>query len=251
MPRLPYDDEGLLDWAAYHLPIWAATGVPPTIGMTDEQVAAAQLKLSEAQTAFSEAEASRAEAVNKTAIKDQKVGSLRTVMGGLITQVDGFAKSTEDPSVYTKASIPEPKAKTPRTEAPVPTNLALRNTTNGRLVLTFDANKGLGSVFVIQRRYQTVDGVVSDFQYQDTIAEKTWTDQNVPNGLKWIGYQVATRLTNNVLSEWSDEKQFNFGTVGNQNPAGVQASGQGEGVTIEDAQALKDAQTAKGKGQAG
>ena len=255
MSRLPEREQDFLNWTAQHLSIWAAAGVAPTIGVTDEQVASAQLKLGAAQTARSDAEAIRIQSLNKTAIKDQQVDSLRTVMGGLVTQIEGFARATQDQSVYTKASIPAPKDPTPRTEAPVPANLALRSTTNGKLVLTFEANKGQGSVFVIQRRYQTVDGVETNFQYQDTTAEKTWTDENVPGGLKWVGYQVATRLTNNVLSDWSDEKQFNFGTVGNQNPAQTAADAGGpsggDGLTIDEAQKLKDAQAAKGAGKAG
>ena len=215
---------------------------------TPEQIAAAQVKLAEAETALAEAEAIRTESVNKTAIKDAKLASLRKVVGGLVIQIEGFAKATENEGVYTIASIPKPKDPTPRTEAPVPAKLTLRSTTNGNLVLTFEANKGQGSVFVIQRRSETVDGVVSDFQYQDTTGEKAWTDENVPGGLKWVGYQVATRLTNNVLSDWSDEKQFNFGTIGGQSPV---TSGGEETLTIDDAQALKDAQTAKGRHKAG
>ncbi|MEQ8845773.1 MAG: hypothetical protein RIB58_13055 [Phycisphaerales bacterium] len=260
MARLPDTDQGLINWSSQRLAIWSGQGVAPTIGATPEQIAAAQIKLDEAQAALTAAEAIRTESVNKTAIKDAKLSSLRKVVGGLVIQIEGFAKATEDETVYTKASIPKPKDPTPRTEAPVPTMLALRSTTNGKLVLTFEANKGQGSVFVIQRRYETVDGTVTSFQYQDTTAEKSWTDNSVPGGLKWVGYQVATRLTNNVLSDWSDEKQFNFGTIGNQNPAqsakasdGEPDAGPkgGESITIEDAQKLKDAQTAKGKPKAG
>ncbi|MFI4882066.1 MAG: hypothetical protein ACIAQU_05730 [Phycisphaerales bacterium JB064] len=241
----------------------AGQGVAPTIGMTPEQVAAAQIKLGEAETALGNAETVRTDSLNKTAIKDDKIASLRAVMGGLVTQIEGFAKATQDEGVYTTASIAKPKQRTPRTEAPVPANLTLRNTTNGNLVLSYEANKGQGSVFVIQRRYKTLAGVVSSFQYLDTTGEKTWTDTNVPGGLEWIAYQVATKLTNNVVSDWSDEKAFNFGTVGGEAPVqaaqttGESASGGsggpdgGESLTIEDAQALRDAQTAKGKPQAG
>ncbi|MEO1278607.1 MAG: hypothetical protein AAFV77_06615 [Planctomycetota bacterium] len=250
MSRLPDREQEFLTWAAQHLTIWAGNGVPASIGVTPEQVAEAQLKLDSAQASLDVAESVRLDSVTKTADKDLKVGDLRTTMGGLVTQIDGYAKATADESVYVKASIPEPKPKTPRTEAPVPAMLALRSTTNGSLVLTFEANKGQGSVFVIQRRYETVDGVVSGFQYQDTTGEKAWTDDNVPGGLKWIGYQVATRLTNNVLSDWSDEKQFNFGTIGGT-ISGESPVDSGATLTIEDAQALQDAQTAKGKPLAG
>jgi hypothetical protein len=258
MPRLPQREEAFLTWSAQHLALWAGQGIAPTIGMTPEQVAAAQLKLDAAEAARSSAIAARLASVTRTSEKDAIVGELRAVMGGLVGQVDGFARATEDESVYDKASIPKPKDPTPRTEAPMPTDLDIRSTTNGNLRLTFEASKGQGTVFVIQRRYKTVEGVVSNFQYADTTADKAWTDTSVPNGLEWIGYQVASRLTNNVLSDWSPMRLFNFGTAGNQNPAQAATAQSGGGepdggqsVTIQDAQKLKDAQTAKGKDKAG
>lgn len=214
MSRLPDREQEFLTWAAQHLTIWAGNGVAPSIGMTVEQVTAAQLKLDAAQAALDLAETVRLDSLTKTADKDLKLGDLRTTMGGLVTQIEGYAKATADESVYVTASIPEPKPKTPRTEAPVPQNLGLRNTTNGNLVLTFEANKGQGSVFVIQRRTKPVGGAAGDFQYQDTTAEKAWTDTSVPTGLEWVSYQVATKLTNGVLSDWSTARTFNFGSVG-------------------------------------
>ncbi len=254
MSRLPDREQEFLTWAAQHLTIWAGNGVAPTIGMTSEQVAEAQLKLDAAQSALDAAETVRLDSVTKTADKDLKVGDLRTTMGGLVTQIDGYAKATADESVYVKASIPEPRPKTPRSEAPVPTGLALRNTTNGELVLTYEANKGQGSVFVIQRRVKPIGQDAQPFTYMDTTGEKAWTDSSVPGGVEWIGYQVATKLTNNVRSDWSDERVFNFGTVGGESvsESAVQSGGEGgETLTIEDAQALKDAQTAKGADKAG
>ena len=111
----------------------------------------------------------------------------------MVQQIRINAKKDGTNELYQLAQIEAPRPRTPRTEAPIPNNLELRSTTNGNLVLTYEANKGQGLVFVIQRRYETVDGVETNYQYQDTTAEKTWTDTDVPNGLRWIRYQVATR----------------------------------------------------------
>lgn len=250
MPRLPDKDQELLTWAAQHIPVWAGQGTPPDIGITADQVADASAKLSDAQTALSDADTIRQQSATKTADKDLKVGDLRSTLGGLVTQIEGYAKATGDQGVYIRAEVPEPKPKTPRTEAPIPQNLGLRNTTNGNLVLTFEANKGAGSVFVIQRRTKPVGGTAGEFQYMDTTAEKTWTDPSVPTGLEWVSYQVATKLTNGVLSDWSTARTFNFGSVG-ESPVVSGGESGGESLTIGDAQALKDAQTAKGADKAG
>ncbi|MCW5757855.1 MAG: hypothetical protein KIT54_11520 [Phycisphaeraceae bacterium] len=255
MSRLPDTDQGLLNWASQRLAIWAGQGSPPNIGITSDQVAEALAKLSQAQAALTAAEAIRQESINQTAIKDQLVGDLRATVAGLVTQIEGFAKASGDPGVYTRANVPAPKAKTPRTEAPVPGNLKIESTTNGNLRLTYDANKGVGSVFVIQRRVKPIGQPAEEFQFKVTTAEKTWLDTGVPHGLEWVAYQVATKLTNGVLSDWCNAATFNFGTIASvMKPTKAQQAtgdGPGESLTIDDAQALRDAQTAKGKGKAG
>lgn len=253
--RVPRRLSEFVPWLQSRVTLWAGgQSGPPDIGLSSDQVAALAVLTDDFVAKYNMAQALRGNARAATIEQNTALDAVRAMLGGDIEIIDGYAKATADPDVYARAQIPPPKDRTPRTEAPKPTNLEVRATTNGNIVLTFEANKGLGSVFIIQRRYKTIDGVVTQFKKMDTIAEKTWTDTNVPNGLLWIGYQVATRLTNNVLSDWSTEKAFNFGTIGNQNPSSVQGqqasapSGPdgGQSLTIEDAQALKDAQTAKG-----
>lgn len=255
MSRLPDTDQGLLNWTIQRLAVWGGQGGPPNIGITVDQVTAAATKLALAQSALSEAEAIRQESLNQTAIKDQLLGDLRATIAGLVTQIEGFAKASGDMGVYTRASVPAPKPKTPRTEAPVPANLKIESTTNGGLRLSYEANKGQGSVFVVQRRVKALGEPAGEFQFMTTTAEKVWVDTGVPHGLEWVAYQVATKLTNGVLSDWSLAATFNFGSVTSvQKPSqAVRALGEGsgDGLTIDDAQALRDAQTAKGKGKAG
>jgi hypothetical protein len=262
MSRLPEKEQEFLTWAANHLTVWAGQSTPPNIGVTSEQITAAQAKLAAAQDALAAALVIRQESTSVTEDKDQKVEDLRATIGGLVTQIEGYAKATGDAGVYVRAQFAPPKPREPRTEAPVPTNLDLQSTTNGNLVLTFEANKGTGSVFVIQRSIKPIGGEEQPFVYMDTTAEKTWTDTSVPSGLDWVSYQVATKLTNGVRSDWANAERFNFGTFGNQSSAQAQASaksgggggggdGGPDGLTIDDAQKLKNAQTAKGKGQAG
>ncbi|MEQ8844590.1 MAG: hypothetical protein RIB58_07020 [Phycisphaerales bacterium] len=82
----------------------------------------------------------------------------------------------------------------------------------------------------------------------------------MPNGLAQINYRVRTVLTTGIVSQWSFPAPFYFGSGNQATP--VQAAAQtaahaepegqaDETLTIEDAQALKDAQTAKGKPKAG
>ena len=259
MPRIPNDEEGMMSWAAYHLSLWAGQGVAPTIGMTPEQVAAAQIELDSASAALQAAETIRAQSLAKTADKDQKLDALRGTLGGLVTQVDGFAKATKDPSVYVKAEIPEPAPRTPRSEADTPTNLNTQSQTDGSVLVTFDATKGAGTVFLLQRQLVSEGGATGDWTDTATLSEKKYLDENVPSGLRLVNYRVRAQTTNGVLSPWSFPVPFYLGTGGGSSSMSSTASATatapspdgGESLTIEDAQALKDAQTAKGKPQAG
>lgn len=266
MPRIPNDEAGMIAWAAYHLPIWGANGVAPTIGMTPEQVAAAQLELDAVEAARATAVQIRAQSLAKTLDKDQKVDALRGTLGGLVTQVDGFAKSTKDQSVYVRAEIPEPAPRTPRSEADMPTNLATISQTDGSVLVTFDAVKGAGTVFLLQRQFVSEGGVIGDWTDTATLSEKKYLDENVPSGLRLVNYRVRAQTTNGVLSPWTFPVPFYLGTGGGAGASSASATAEsqasttggggdgpdgGESLTIEDAQKLKDAQTAKGKDKAG
>ncbi|MEQ8845086.1 MAG: hypothetical protein RIB58_09550 [Phycisphaerales bacterium] len=258
MTTIDRTQQGTLNFFNQRISAWVTNA--ETLTLSIEDINTLTTLLGDAESKFDDAKEAWNVYRAKVDAQDEAIAGLYDFGSLLVQQIRVAAKKDGTNELYQLAQIEAPKKPTPRGEAPIPTDLVLRSTTNGKLVLSYEANKGQGLVFVIQRRYETVDGVVTGFEYQDTTAEKAWTDNSVPGGLKWVGYQVAARLTNNVLSDWSDEKQFNFGTIGNQNPAASAKAGAGEPdagpkggqtITIEDAQKLKDAQTAKGAEKAG
>ena len=254
--RVPRGDQQYIAWLLQRVGVWAGgQGGPPNIGLTSSQVAALAALASEAQAKLQIAQEARAVARAAKLDKDMAIAASRAMLGGDIEIIDGFAKTTGDEGVYVRAQIDPPKPPTPRTDAPIPTNLIITPTTNGRMRLSFEASKGAGSVFIVQRRHKPIGGEPTAWQLVDTISTKWWMDVNVPSGLEWVRYQVATKLTNGVRSDWSVDRAFFFGAVPEQAAATVQAQqasggggggGGGQSLTIEDAQALKDAQTAKG-----
>ena len=250
MTTIDRTQQGTLDFFNQRIAAWVTNA--ETLTLSIEDINTLTTLLGDAESRFDEAKEAWNVYRAKVDAQDEALGALYDFGSLLVQQIRVAAKKDGTNELYQLAQIEPATKAAARTEAPIPTNLQLRSTTNGNLVLTFEANKGQGSVFVIQRRFKTIDGVVSDFQYMDTTGEKAWTDTDVPGGLEWIAYQVATRLTTNIVSDWSDEKTFNFGTIGNEGPAtsAPEADG-GESLTIEDAQALKDAQTAKGADKAG
>ncbi|MEQ8843643.1 MAG: hypothetical protein RIB58_02220 [Phycisphaerales bacterium] len=243
--RVPRRLSQFVPWIISRVDLWnGGQSGPPDIGLSSQQLADLTALRDDFVQKYNDAQAARDLSKARTILQHEAYDELRAVLGGDIDIIDGYAKATGDAGVYARAQLPPPKDATPRETAPVPASLELRNTTNGNLVLSFEANKGQGATFLIQRRYKVIGSDATQYDLVASVAQKTWTDLNVPTGLEWIGYQVATRLTNGVTSDWSTQETFYFG------PVSGEASG-GQTVTIEDAQKLKDAQTAKGAEKAG
>ena len=215
--RVPRGDQQYITWLLQHVAIWAGgQGGVPDIGLTSTQVAALAALATEAQAKLQVAQEARTVARAATLDKDMAIAASRAVLGGSIEIIDGYAKTTNDEGVYVRAQIAPPKPPAPRTDAPIPTNLIITPTTNGRMRLSFEASKGAGSVSSAQRRHKTIGGQETTWQLVDTISTKWWIDVNVPTGLEWVRYQVATKLTNGVRSDWSVDRAFFFWAVPEQ-----------------------------------
>jgi hypothetical protein len=249
--RVPRRLDQFVPWLISHVDLWSGGQAgPPDIGLTAAQVATLSLLKDDFVEKYNEAVASRESARAKTILQHEAFDALKTVLGGDIDIIDGYAKATGDLGVYARAQLAPPKDATPRDEAPIPTNLATTSTTSGDVELRFRGSKAGGVVFIIQRQLVPIGATDAPWQYADTVAEKVWVDQAIPGGLARVSYRVRTKLTNGVLSQWSYPVPFYFGTGSGAQSAA--ASGGGDtGATIEDARALKDAQTAKGKDKAG
>jgi len=259
--RVPRTEAEFVDWLVDHVAIWeGGQSGPPDIGLSAAQVAALAGLSVTLQDKYQTLKDLKAQKKAARIEKDTALDAARAMLGGNIEIIDGYAKTTADPDVYARAQIDPPKPRTPRDEAPIPADVRLSATTDGALELTFSAVKGAGSVFIIERQLVSGDGVAGPWQYATTSTEKRWLDEAVPQGLGEIRYRVRTKLTNGVYSQWTSPVPFFFGTGsgGSAATAATGATGAGDGggggpdgLTIEDAQALKDAQTAKGKDKAG
>ncbi len=255
--RVPRSEAEFVPWLKDHVTIWQGNqGTPPDIGLSAAQIAAVaglsatlEEKYQQLKDLKSLKKAARVE-------KDTALALARAMVGGDIELIDGYAKTTGDPDVYARAQIDPPRSGTPRSEAPIPTNLSTDTTTSGDVVFTFAASKAGGAVFEVQRQLVPVGELPGAWQSLGTIGDKEYVDSNVPTGLAQINYRVRTILTTGIVGQWSFPAPFYFGSGNQETPQAAQSAATsdpegGETLTIEDAQALKDAQTAKGKDKAG
>jgi hypothetical protein len=258
MTTIGRTQQGILDFFNRRIADWTSNAEQLELSVDD--LARLSALLSAAQTTFDEAKEALDDAKAKVDLQDEAIDDLYSFGSLLVQQIRVAAKKEGTDTLYAVAKIDPPKKPGSRTEAPIPTDLRIRASTFGDLVLAFEANKGLGSVFIIERQTRTIGGQPGPWTYATTTSEKSWTDSSVPNGVASVRYRVRTKLTNGVLSDWSEDKGFFFGTSDNQVAQPLTQTPQsgdtgepdgGESMTIEQAQALKDAQTAKGAEKAG
>lgn len=263
MSTIEQTQQGTLDFVSQRLGPWTENAEQLTLSLEDTTTLSSLL--SDAQTKFDEAKSAWNEYRAKVDAQDEAIDALYNFASLLVQQIRVAARKQGTNELYQLAQIDPPKPATPRSEAPIPTNLTTDTTTSGQIVLAFKGSKAGGVVFEVQRQLVPIGELPGAWQSLGTIGAKEFTDQNVPSGMSQINYRVRTVLTTGIVSQWSFPAPFYFGSGNQATPVqaaatqaamteATDASPEGDGeepLTIEDAQQLKDAQTAKGKGKAG
>lgn len=192
---------------------WAKSD-PSSFGLSDAQVQRFGRECEEAMAAHRRVEELRLELARAMNAKRAAIGTLRGTFGGLSSMIDGLARASRDPGVYLRAGIDEPDRKGPLPRPAAPTRLKIRPKTYGELELTFAIDDdGRGNlVYEVRRRCQPIEGDCSPWEPVAVTPKRRVVDDNVPSGLRSIGYQVRALRTNGKTGEWSDERTFPFGT---------------------------------------
>lgn len=211
--RRPRTEQSYIAWARARVNQWLGNqGVPPDIGLTTGQVAAADALVTDLENKFTDMVNKRTAAETATGVKDTILTDTESYMAGMVDIIDGFAKSTGNPEVYALAGIPAPKKPTARTEAPLPTDPRTFISPGGTVTFAFSVVSGGGAVYPVQRRTITLEGFNGpwvDMGFATSL--KRFTDNNAQAGVAGYAYRAATRLTNGVQSEWSDWGVANLG----------------------------------------
>lgn len=192
---------------------WAKAD-PSSFGLSDAQVQRFGREYEEAMAAHARVQQLRFELAGAVRANRAAIGGLRRTFGGLSSMIDGLARASRDPEVYLRAGIDEPDRKGPLPRPAAPTRLKIRPKTYGELELTFAIDDdGRGNlVYEVRRRCQPIEGEASPWQPVAVTPKRKVVDDNVPSGLRSIGYQVRALRTNGKTGDWSDERTFPFGT---------------------------------------
>ncbi|UYV14044.1 MAG: hypothetical protein NCW75_07065 [Phycisphaera sp.] len=192
---------------------WAKAD-PSSFGLSHAQVQRFGREYERALAAHDRVQELRLELARAMTAKRAAIGTLRGTFGGLSSMIDGLARASRDPGVYLKAGIEKPDRKGPLPRPAAPTKLRIKPKTYGELELTFTIDDdGRGNlVYEVRRRRMPLQGETSPWEPVAVTPKRRIVDENVPSGLRSIGYQVRALRTNGKTGEWSDERIFPFGT---------------------------------------
>lgn len=226
MAVLPSSREDMINWFAARIAQWGANAAQ--IGISPAQIAALATLLSEADSALSIAEGARITSKNATVDFHNAADALRELGGDFITLIKANAEATNNPDIYTLASIPPPAAPSPLGPPATPTNLTTTLTSAGSIKLRWRGSRRGGTSFKIWRS-TTLPGMgATQWQLINSVEENKFEDGTVPLGLESVTYRVvATRSGGS--SEPSDVSTIFFGSAGGQ--ASTNATG-GTNLTI-------------------
>lgn len=216
---LPPSREQMIQWFNQRIASWAAA--PTTIGLSAAQLTELASKLNSAGAEQSAAFDARINSRNQTLNYHNAADDLRTFGADLIKTIKAFAEATDDPSVYTAASVPPPSPPTPLGPPDVPTALTATPDPYGYVVLAWKGARVGGTQFILERQMVALDGTLGAWTYAGTSAGNDYTDITIPPGFRAANYRVYAQRSGGQ-SKASQIATLWFGS--NAESAGVNTS---------------------------
>lgn len=194
---------------------------PAAFGLTELDVDEFEALLVAASQARENAQKTRLLAKARFVRQREAMANLRGRFASLMATIDGRAKREprgRRAGVYAAAGIDPPDKGGPRPTPAMPAKLESKIVNNGQIRVTFEmADEGRGGLlYEVQRRLVPVEGgwgQASDWLPLDIVAEKRFTDDDVPTGLREVRYRVRAMRASGKKGDWSCDHAVWFGTL--------------------------------------
>lgn len=213
MAVVPKARDELLTFFQLRVEAWLAD--PASIGLEAQQaaeVAAALEALAEAEREAIDLKRRTMSAVARAAIRDEQ---LRRVGGAAINTIRAFARATDDPDVFARASLPSVRPRSPLPAPQAPVNVRPRLTSHGTVEVTWQASVAHGTTFLVYRRLLGAPETagMGPLEFVGAAHETSITDQRIPPRILGLLYTVRamrgrkqspfSALASMTLSSWS------------------------------------------------
>lgn len=182
---LPQSREQMIAWFSDRLTSWAANAA--SIGLSAPQVTALATMVNTAEGSLGSATAARISSKDATVAFHADADALRSYGADLIKVIKAFAESTDDPSVYSTASVPPPSPPTPAGPPDKPTELEASLVLPWGIRLAWKGSVSQSAYFGVFRRLPGE----SNFTFVQTVKEKRFDDTTLPAGTASVEYYIA------------------------------------------------------------
>lgn len=182
---LPGPRDEMIQWFSDRIADWAANAA--SIGLSAAQVTALATLVNDAEGVLAAATAARIASRDATVDYHNGADTLRTYGADLIKVIKAFAESTNDPTVYSTASVPPPAPPTPAGPPDKPTDLEASLVLPYGIRLNWKGSAARNAYFGIFRRLPGETG----FTFLQTTKDKTYDDTTIPTGVASVEYYIA------------------------------------------------------------
>jgi hypothetical protein len=190
MPTIPDTYLGKLEFFETHLPIWAVN--PVAIGISATQIVELTARTDQARADFDAQVAEKANAINATQIQKDSNAFMYDLGADLVKTIRAFAQTTDDPNVYTAASIPPPAPPSPPGPPVQPTALNADVLLPFGIGLTWKGSTAQSAYFGVWRR---LTGEVNATLIKTT-KNKSFDDRTLPDGTASADYYITAYRDN-------------------------------------------------------
>lgn len=197
MGLIPQRNLERLDFFEQHLAPWTANAT--TLGLTTAQMTAMSVAVGNARTAWTDAVNARAASKDATQNFNQMMSDAHKRVVEAIELIRNKAESTNDPSIWTLASLPAP---TPPSAVPppgTPFDFKISLEQGGALGLKWKCNNPEGSVGTIYEVRRQAQGSPADqWTFAGATGTREFLDTTLPSSMAATGvnYQItAVRST--------------------------------------------------------
>jgi len=185
MAVLPNSREEMIEWFANRIAQWSANAA--TIGLDMAQITEVASLIDAAVVVHDDAIAARQASKDATIAYYNGADALRAYGADLIKVIKATAESTDNPDIYSLASIPPPADPTPAGAPDQPTDLTATVLLPFGIGLSWKGSTSQGAYFEVYRRLETE----STFSILKTTKEKSFEDRTIPDGVDSVQYYIA------------------------------------------------------------
>jgi hypothetical protein len=200
-------------WFENHVTLWAAS--PATFGVTAPMVLAVDNATKAARTAYTNAVNARQASKNATVALNEQAGTMLDGGRDLVGVIKAFIENSNNPALWSQAGLEPPAPPGPPPVPTAPYQMSGTLDSLGNVIVRWKTSQPPGVFGVIYSVSRSIDtgGGGGEFVLLDSVGEKEYIDEAVPEGTRSVSYVVRSKR-GKQFSVPSESLTLRFGRAG-------------------------------------